>query len=325
MTNPTNANKVGTSEAVPPSTCTVVYEEETYLSFPAIARAGHRLVVIFRQATTNELDLDAKLLICRSEDDGRTWSDAQVWIDELGVDSRNCGGGQLPDGTAHFVYDMEDGRSRPTYYRTSTDDITWSDPIRLVADVSDADEHLRHSVGNRAIGYNEHQLYFPHNAGNSVLVDMRDGSQTQLPRLPRHESSVVYNRQGELIAISKGGVVDVSRDGGRTWIGLNQIDSISQPDLLRLNDGRLLFCYSDKRRANECLLISEDGHDLDTVQPLMIFHGTPDLQIDSRGKAESLEHGEEILTVLYEASGDRGPGRIYLVRTPKSALDIGLS
>ena len=182
-------------------------------------------------------------------------------------------------------------------------------------------EHQSHSVGNRAIGYDEHRLYFPHNGGNSVLLDLRDGSQTQLPRLPRHESSVAYNRRGELIAFSKGGVVDVSRDGGRTWIGLNQLSSISQPDLLRLSDGRLLFCYSDKRRANECLLISEDGHDLDDVRPLMVFRGTPDLRIDSRGKAQSLEHGDQVLTVLYEASGDRGPGRVYLVRTPKSALN----
>ena len=124
-----------------------------------------------------------------------------------------------------------------------------------------------------------------------------------------------------MFAFSKGGVVDVSRDGGHTWIGVNQLDCVSQPDLLQLRDGRLLFCYSDKRRSNECMQISDDGYDLHDSRSIMIFRGTPDLRLDSRGKAQCLEHGDEILTILYEAAGDRGPGRLYLVRTPVAALE----
>ena len=51
-----------------------------------------------------------------------------------------------------------------------------------------------------------------------------------------------------------------------------------------------------------------------------IFEGSAGCPIDGRGKAMALEHGDEILTVLYEADAPGGPSRVILVRTPKSAL-----
>ena len=33
----------------------MVFEQDAYLSFPAIARAGDRIVVVFRRAVANEL------------------------------------------------------------------------------------------------------------------------------------------------------------------------------------------------------------------------------------------------------------------------------
>ena len=147
-------------EAVAPSTSTVVYEDERYLSFPAIACAG-----------------DARILICHSDDDGLSWSTPDVWVDEPDTDSRNCGGGPLPGGLAHFVYDMHYATAdwRHTFYRTSEDGVSWSEPIRSHADVPGGGDNQRTSIGNHGIAWDDRTLYFPHFYGNSVLVDTVTG------------------------------------------------------------------------------------------------------------------------------------------------------
>ena len=62
-----------------------------------------------------------------------------------------------------------------------------------------------------------------------------------------------------------------------------------------------------------------DGNAIDGNARILICH-SDDGVLDSRGKAMALEHGDEILTVLYEACGRRGSSRIYLVRTPINSL-----
>ena len=309
-------------EAVAPSTATVIHEDPRYLSFPAIARAGERLVVVFRVAAGNPLDGDARIVICYSDDDGLTWSPPQVWVDEADVDSRNCGGGPLPDGSAHFVYDMHHAEHgwRRTFYRTCDDGVNWSAPVRLQADIPGAGENQSTSICNRGIGWDEHTLYFPHFYGNSVLVDTATGEQRQTHRLPLWEPTVARDRNGDLVMFSHSSIVCISNDEGESWRAVTEIAGVSQPDLVALSDGRLLFCWSGKKRLDEWLAIAEDGHGLDAARQVKIFDGTSDGELDSRGKAMALEHGDEILTVLYEACGPRGDSRIYLVRTPGAAL-----
>ncbi len=314
-------------EAVAPSTASVIHEADGYLSFPAIAAAGERLLVIFRQATGNPLDFTSRILICHSDDAGHSWSEPDVWVDEPDADSRNCGGGTLPGGLAHFVYDLHGGGGawRRTYYRTSTDGTHWSEPIRLAADIPNEGAEQITSIGNRGLLWDEHgTLYFPHflHFGRSVLVHA-DGSQTQIASVPRTEPAIAWNRQGELVAFSKGGAVDISSDRGATWRAATQLDTLSQPDLIQLGDRRLLFCYSGENRRSEFLLLSKDGHDWQDAVPLKIFAGVNDGALDSRGKAQCLQWGDEILTVVYESYASQGTGRVYLIRTPLAAFENG--
>jgi len=307
---------------IPPSTASVIVGGDGYLSFPAVARAGGRLAVIFRTAAGNPLDYDARILITHSDDDGATWSSPAVWVDAPDCDSRNCGGGTLSDGTAHFVYDLHhrDGWRRP-FVRFSDDGRCWTEPLHLDAHRPGAGEVQVTSVANRAVEWPDADtLYFPCFRGASVLLDRRRGVQSQRPRVPRHEPAVARNRRGELVAFSKGGVIDVSADDGRSWVAAADVDCISQPDLLTLHDGSLLLCYSGKMRRDEWLLRCDDGHDVYEQAPsaLKVFEGDPACELDARGKAMALQHHEEILTVLYEAAA--GVGRIYLVRTPTAAL-----
>ena len=120
------------SHAVSPSRSQIIFEHKRYLSFPAIAAAEGRIFVIFRTAEGNPLDLDAKILMIHSDDGGDTWSGAETWIDEPGIDSRNCGGGTLEDGTPHFVYDMHGGGGawRRTFFRTADERGEWSETDR---------------------------------------------------------------------------------------------------------------------------------------------------------------------------------------------------
>ena len=308
--------------AVAPSSCSVIHEDDTYLSFPAIARVGERLVAIFRSGQGNPLDFDARILITHSDDRGVTWSDPEVWVDLPGIDSRNCGGATLADGTAHFVFDLhsQQGWRRP-YVRFSTDGRGWSEPVWLNANAPGGPEAQLTSIANQGLDWDEGRIYFPCFMGRSVLLDPKTGAQTQAPGVPRCEPAIAFNKRGELVACSKGGPVDISADRGRTWTAAGYLMTISQPDLIRLEDGRLLFCTSGKMRQDEWLLLSEDGHGVRHEAPMKIYEGTPDGRLDSRGKAMCIECDDEILTVLYEAGApERGPSRIHLVRTPKDAL-----
>ena len=114
------------------------------------------------------------------------------------------------------------------------------------------------------------------------------------------------NRNGDLVMFSHSSVVCISRDGGATWNAVTEVAGVSQPDLVALSDGGLLICWSGKQRLDEWLAVSADGHGLETARHMKIFDGTDDGVLDSRGKAMALEHGDEILTVLYEACGPRG-------------------
>ena len=213
------------------------------------------------------------------------------------------------------------GAWRRTFVRFTEDGINWSDPIRLNADIPGQGDEQITSVGNHGIEWEEGKIYFPHFAGKSVIFDPEKGSQEQTWTVPRTEPQVEKNKRGELVSFGKGGPVDISKDGGKTWIALGQLHTISQPDLIKLNDGRLLFCYSGKIREDEWLLLSEDGYDINESKPVKMFQGTSDGRVDSRGKAMAIEKDEEILTVLYEtASNNRGLSKIYLVRTPINSL-----
>ena len=309
-------------QTVPPSKSTVIVQEQAYLSFPAIASIRDRLMVIFRKAKGTKLDFNASILWVYSDDDGQSWSEPEPWFDQEGGDCRNCGGGTLQDGTAVFVFDIHGGEGawRRTFFKQSTDGKTWSDPIRLRAENNG---QTTVSVGNRALDWDDEHLYFPHfqNCGHSVLYHRPTGEQTAIPTVPRVEPTVVWNKNRELIAFSKGGVIDVSTDEGKTWMAVSQVDSVSQPDLITLDDGQLLFCYSGGKRANEFLLLSKTGRDIAEHQARMIFCAEPPKVLTDRGKAQCLQWHDEILTVLYESSETAGStGQIHLVRTPCSAL-----
>lgn len=307
--------------AIEPSTSSVIFEHPSFLAFPAIVDADGRLVVIFRSARGNPLDFASRILWTWSDDGGATWAEPEVWEDLPDCDSRNCGGATLSDGVAHFVYDRHspEGWRRP-YVRFTVDGAGWTDPIPLDAnDPAGPDAQLT-SIANQGLDWDEDHIYFPCFRGLSVLYERNEGIQSHLPTVPRAEPAIAWNRRGELISCCKGGAVDVSTDRGRTWMALGDVVTISQPDLIQLKDGRLLFSCSGKMRLDEWLMLSEDGHDILRNERFYIFDGAAGPALDSRGKAMSIEFGDEILTVLYEYAAPNGPGRVYLVRTPKAAL-----
>ena len=308
-------------EAIAPSSHTVVAEMDAYLSFPAIAQAGGRLAVVFRAGKGNPLDFTARILLVTSDDNGETWSEPAVWAHNENCDSRNCGGNTLSDGRAHFVYDIHsvEGWRRP-HVRFSEDGLSWTEPVWLDANKPGGPDAQRTSIVNQGLEWGDGRIYFPCFRGNSVLYDPKTGAQEQYASVPRHEPAIAWNRRGELVAFSKGGPVDVSSDRGRTWVAAGDMDTICQPDLIQLSDGRLLFCYSGKLRLDEWAMLSEDGRNVYGDEPVRIFDGAPGPSLDSRGKTMCIERDGEILTVLYESDEVKQHGKIYLVRTPIDAL-----
>ena len=284
-------------EAIPPSAATVIAEDKAYLSFPAIARAGNRLVVIFRQGKGNPTDLDARILWIYSEDNGRTWSDPEVWVDMPSGDCRNCGGGTLSDGIASFVYDVdyEDNiRGRQTFFRETIDGITWDESVRLHADWPD---YKHTSVVNRAVELDKEYVR------QWLLANKNeDGIPSRLPpevieETTRRYLDIFERIVGEPLAL---GNASPSRRLGRGLV----LEGLMKPGFVAIVMGStadLPFC--EKIKA--------------ALDPYPVF---TELRVISAHK-----NGEDILDLAREYNGSMEPGAVIAVAGRSNGLGGALA
>jgi hypothetical protein len=193
-----------------------------YEAFPDICRTptGELLCVFYAgyahvSVPSPALPRGARICLCRSRDNGVTWSPAEVVVDSP-IDDRDPSITYLPTGELLVTYMSYDPGRRPGTHqvftvRSSDNGHTWSEPARVPTPFT-----ANEAVSNPAVLLSDGRLLLP------CYGMMRENTG------PRYVAAVLE-----------------SRDLGRTWRTLSTLGSakeeLDEPTLAELPDGRLLL------------------------------------------------------------------------------------
>lgn len=193
-----------------------------YEAFPDVCRtAKGELLCVFYAGYGHvsdprpDLPKGARIALCRSSDDGRTWSAAEVVVDTP-IDDRDASIVALPNGDLLITFMTYDSKrvagTHQVFTVRSTDDgRTWSEPEPTPSPFTQLE----------AISTP------PRIMPDGRLVMTPYGNHTGDPRKYKHAALIE------------------SRDNGRTWSTVTEIKSarhlLLEPDLVALPDNRLLL------------------------------------------------------------------------------------
>ena len=231
-----------------------------YEAFPDVCRtpSGELLCVFYAgyghvSVPTERLPKGARIALCRSRDDGRTWSPAETVVDSP-IDDRDSSITQLSNGDLLVSYMSYDPKRTPGTHQVftvrSTDQgRTWGEPQRVPTPFT----------ANEAVSEPVREL-----PGGRLLLPVY-GCLTEQPK-PRYVSGLVE-----------------STDWGHTWRTLATVRSatyeLCEPSLVRCPDGRLLMLI----RPTMTWCESADGGTTWTEpQPLPVEGDAPYLLLTSK-------------------------------------------
>jgi len=200
-----------------------------YPGWPWVTRIGpQRLMCVFRDDSVHDFSPTGRVLWTASEDDGRTWTPAQVVCDEPDVDDRNAAVAALPDGTLMVCYNTYTKQrvSRSLVTLSRDRGATWSRPT-LIADLD-----ARTRAAPLPLASGEILIPFYRAPGNGSLAALSGdgGKQWTVHAVPDppgflgDEWSVLEVEKNRIVGIIRNsGAHDgyfwktESRDGGRRW------------------------------------------------------------------------------------------------------------
>jgi len=322
-------------------------ESDRHVAFPGICRTQTgALVVVYREGYSHASGQpdDGRVMLVRSPDKGKTWSQPVVVQDDPGADDRNAAIECMADGTLCLIWDKYGTGRYPkpghhwAWMRTSTDEgRTWSEPAKVSKDenVHTRSRPLDLGNGKWLIPYSE-STSRPTASSYFCIYDPGSGSFEEIAATPlcqrnvADETAVVRAANRDLVALIRSNTDPalfqiVSKDDGRTWSAprLTSIPSQFTPaDLVTLHNGWLLCSFSFRERRNERLVVSRDnGATWDVENSVDLFDGTMAVGGDRSYPASVQIDPETVGTVLYETQTPPAGGRIWFVTTPMSALD----
>lgn len=252
----------------------VILHRGGYPGWPWVARAGQgRLVCAFRDDSVHGFSPTGKVLFTASDDDGKTWTKAQVVVDEPGVDDRNAAIVQIPDGRLMVCYNTytSDNISRCMVACSQDGGKTWGRPTMM----ADLDARTRAAPLVLASGEILTPIYKA--PGNGAIAAVSgDGGKTwhlstvpDLPGFLGDEWSVLEVERGRVVGILRNsGASDgyfwktESRDGGRTWqkpVRSNVRDARStSPAHLDFHGKTPVLTYADRRMVSVSMVTTAD-------------------------------------------------------------------
>ena len=240
---------------------------ERYDAFPAAVQMRNRTLVIAFRTGAGHIGDDGKIMVARSRDGGKTWSPSLA-VDAPGIDDRTSDGlTQLRDGTLILTFfqlvwapDHSSNEARGFFVTSRSGGRTWSraQPVTIRRSPWVA-------LYGRIVELRDRTLLQPaYILDNDELVSVllqsknRGKSWSVRSTLARahNETSVLPLTQRRFLAFMRGShsvpwiSQVVSRDAGKTWSAPRRIfPEGASPDALRLKNGHLLLCVSD-RTAN---------------------------------------------------------------------------
>lgn len=313
-----------------------------HVAFPGICmtRKGI-LIAVYREGYSHASGNpdDGQLMLVRSEDKGRTWSEPELLYDDPAMDDRNASIGCMDDGTLCVIWDKYlHGKHHWAWMIASADQgYTWSEPVKVSRD---EDVHTRSRVldlgnGNWLIPYAE-STHGQTTATYFSTYDPETRAFEEIVATPRgqrniaDEVAVTRAPNGDLVALIRSNTDPtlfqiVSGDNGRTWSPARMTNIPSQftpADLITLSNGWLLCSFSFRERRNERLLVSRDnGKTWDVENSVDVFVGTAEVGGDRSYIASVQIDDETIGSVLYETQEPPKGGHIWFVTSKIADLD----
>ena len=252
----------------------VIVYRGNYPGWPWVAAAsGEHLLCAFRDDSVHGFSPTGKVLLTDSHDGGRTWTEAEVVVDEEGVDDRNAAIVELPDKTWLICYNSYTRDLVSQCWVTLSRDrgASWSRP-RAVADL---DARTRGAAIALANGDVLLPIYKAPGSG-SVAARSSDGGQTwTLLDVPDTDGFVgdewVVQQigDGRVIGLFRNNLArdgffwkSESRDDGRTWdvpVKTNVQSARSpSPPHLDFHGATPVLTYADRRMVSVSMVITGD-------------------------------------------------------------------
>lgn len=196
----------------------VVIYDGKYPGWPWVtAGADGTLFCVFREGTEHGFSAEGKALMCRSTDQGKTWSPPTVITDEPGVDDRNVAIVELPNRDLLVTYN--------TYLQVSVN------PWKTISQA----KTIRSKDGGQTWGEPQPGP-MPNTQTRSAAHVLKDGT-------------LVWPMY---IAPNVGAVAGISKDNGLTWEAVRVPDSPvftgDEWDVLEVESGRLVGIMRNAHR-----------------------------------------------------------------------------
>ena len=251
----------------------VILQRGGYPGWPWVARAGKRLVCVFRDDGIHGFSPSGKILWTASPDDGLTWARARVVVDQPEVDDRNAAVIQLPDGRLMVCYNTYTSRrvSRPMVICSDDDGESWGRPL-LVADL---DARTRGAPLVLASGEILLPIYRAPGNGSIAARSGDGGKSWELAPVP--DTAGFVGDEWTVLEVEPARVVGIirnsgardghfwkteSRDGCRTWDGpvktnVRDARSTSPAHIARHGKAPILT-YADRRMVSVSMVVTHD-------------------------------------------------------------------
>lgn len=324
----------------------VAVESNRHVAFPGICKTKTgTLLVVYREGLTHASGRpeDGRIMLVRSNDNGKTWSKPELVYDDTEMDARNAAISCMNDGTICVIFDKylnKNGRRAHhwAWLLTSSDEgYTWSEPRKIskTENVHTRSRSLDLGCGKWLIPYSE-SANTPTASSFFAIYDPKSHRFDEIAATPcgfrnlADETAVTKTADGRLVALIRSNTDPqlfqiTSGDGGRSWSKAVMCGIPSQftpADLITLDDGRLVASFSFRDRRNERMVVSRDsGKTWDVENSLEIFDGTRDIGGD-RSYAASVQLDKDTIgTVLYETRPHPMGGKILFVTNKISQFD----
>jgi len=258
----------------PKSQHDVVVYRGNYPGWPWAARtASGSLICVFRDDSVHGFSPTGKVLLTQSRDLGETWTQAQVVVDEEGIDNRNAAVAELPDKTWLVCYNSYTCDLVCQCWVTLSRDqgASWARP-RVVADL---DARTRGTAIALANGDVLLPIYKAPGSGSVAARSSDGGKIWTLSDVPDtdgflgDEWVVQQIGDGRVIGLFRNNLVrdgffwkSESRDDGRTWdvpVRTNvQSARNPSPPHLDFHGATPVLTYADRRMVSVSMVITGD-------------------------------------------------------------------
>jgi hypothetical protein len=295
----------------------VIVYRGNYPGWPWVTRRQNgQLICVFRDDSVHGFSPTGKVMWTASDDNGSSWSPAQIVVDEPDVDDRNAAVVELPDKTLMVCYNTytKDRVSCAMVTQSKDNGVTW-EPPRMIADLD-----ARTRGAPIVLSSGDLLLPFYKAPGNGSLAARSAdvGKSWKILSVPGPgrfvgDEWVVHEvEEGRVIGIIReNGIRDgyfwktESRDGGRTWemaARTNVRDARStSPAHLDMHGSTPVLTYADRRMISVSMVTTDDARFVkwDLEGRLLCYRYRPD--------------GERIADASYPVSVAVGNSRRFIV------------